>query len=291
MKSMTAFARESVQIDDTNYVLEMRAVNGRFREMSVRLPFHLRDLEDPVRSVTAGRIERGRVQISLVSVQPESRSQKLQVNLELARQYAEGFRVLKDELGISGEADISVFARIKDLMVLQAPEPETDRIWTQFLPFLERVLESLNQMRLQEGRHLSLDLTRRLETLDGLLERIQNRAGEIPSAYAKRMAERIQEFLGGVEVDTDRVVQEAAVWAERSDITEELVRADSHLRQFRTIMAQDEPVGRKLDFLVQELHREINTIGAKAQDSQIAHWIVEAKSEIEKMREQIQNVE
>ena len=291
MKSMTAFSRETVLLDGVEYTLEIRTVNGRFRDISARLPFHLRELEEQIRQAVSTKIDRGRVQLALTSAGPESKRQKLQVNLELARQYLDGFNRLKEELHIPGEVDLALFGRLKDILVVQPPEEDLERVWEILSEGLGRALDSINRMRLREGQTIAEDLALRVQIIFDLTERIKGRSEEVTRAYVGKMTERIKELTNGLEADADRIIQEAAFTAEKGDITEEVVRVGSHVRQFKTLMLREEPIGRKLEFLIQELHREINTIGSKAQDAELAHWVVDAKSEIEKLREQIQNVE
>jgi len=288
---MTAFSRETVFLDGVEYTLEIRTVNGRFRDISIRLPFHLRELEDRIRPAISTRIDRGRVQLSLTSAGPESKKPNLQVNLELARQYLDGFNLLRKELHIPGDIDLGLFGRLKDILVVQPPEEDLERVWENLSEGLNRALDSINRMRMREGRTISEDLWHRVQMISDLTEHIKGRSDVVARAYVGKLTERIKELTSGLEADEDRIIQEAAIVAEKCDITEEVVRIGSHVRQFRTLMNREESSGRKLEFLIQELHREINTIGSKAQDAEIAHWVVDAKSEIEKLREQIQNVE
>ncbi len=291
MKSMTSFARETVRVGGVDYFLEIRTVNGRFRDITLRLPNHLRDLEDRIRREVSGEVDRGRIQVSLIAGASETKAPQLQVNLDLARQYLDGLRVLKEELNLSGEITVDLFTRLRDVLVLQSPEEDQDTAWSELVPGLKRILESLNRMRLLEGEVLSKDLETRVDLIAELVDRIRQKSGEVVRAYAEKLTERIRELAEGIEPERDRILQEAALMADRCDITEEVVRVGSHVKQFKSLMARPEPVGRKLEFLIQELHREINTIGSKSQDAEIAHWVVDAKSEIEKMREQVQNVE
>ncbi|MBI4773673.1 MAG: YicC family protein [Deltaproteobacteria bacterium] len=291
MKSMTAFSRESVLLDGVEYTLEIRTVNGRFRDISVRLPFHLRELEDQIRQAVSTRIDRGRIQLSLTSAGLETNKPNLQVNLGLARQYLDGFALLRKELQIPGDIDLALFGRLKDILVVQPPEEDLERVWESLSEGLNRALDSINRMRLREGQTISEDLSHRVQMISDLTEHIKGRSEVVTRVYVEKMTERIKELTSGLEADKDRIIQEAAFMAEKCDITEEVVRIGSHVRQFKTLMNREEPSGRKLEFLIQELHREINTIGSKAQDAEIAHWVVDAKSEIEKLREQIQNVE
>ena len=215
----------------------------------------------------------------------------LALNLPLARQYHSLLTQLRKELGISGEVTLEMMAGFRDLFVTGEGEEDVPALWEGLEKVLAQTMEKLTAMRDAEGESLGRDLTERMGTVERLVQEIARRAPEVVLEYRQRLADRVRELTAGMVVDESRLHQEVAVLAEKSDITEEVVRMNSHLGQFRNFMTAEEAVGRKMDFLIQEMNREVNTIGAKSQDGEIARLVIEIKSELAKLREQIQNVE
>jgi uncharacterized protein (TIGR00255 family) len=298
LRSMTAFGRAELEVEGRSYVCEMRSLNNRYLDVSVRLPRRYNVLEDKIKRLVAARVNRGRVELSVQinGYRGESAPlQRVEANLELARGYQRELERLRQELGIEQPVTLEMLLGLRDVLELKEEEESVDLVWERLSRPVEGALAALDAMRLEEGRTLAADFRERLGLLAGLLSRIEERAPALIEDYRKRLAERIQAAVqaisGEAEVDEMRLIQEIAIFADRTDVTEELVRARSHLDQFRALLEAEEPVGRKLNFLLQELGREVNTIGSKATDAAVAQLVVEAKSELERLREQVQNIE
>ncbi len=216
---------------------------------------------------------------------------RLEPDLELARQYVEALQTLKASLKLRGEIDIGMIAQAKDIIVPVEEEAEAELHWDEITEILERSLDALKEMRRHEGQGLAEDVRRRFRTIRNSLEQIKARVPLVLEDYRRRLAQRLQNLLEGMDLDPQRFNQEVAFFAERSDIAEETVRMESHLAYLEELIDSEEPMGRKLEFLLQEVHREANTISSKANDGTISRAVVEIKGELEKVREQIQNIE
>jgi uncharacterized protein (TIGR00255 family) len=251
----------------------------------------LNPLEGQVRNLLKQRISRGRLEVAVQLEDTSSGEQKLELDLVLARDIYSALKSLQETLGLPGEIRLETLANFRDLFVRKEMELDLDKEWVSLRTALENALTNLEQMRQNEGLNLKGDFLNRLQTVEGLAQRIAAQSPLALKACRDRLAERVAELSGGLEIDPGRLAQEVAYLAERSDITEELVRLKSHLSQFREILDRPEPMGRKMEFLLQEFNREANTIGSKASDAGISYLTVEIKSELEKMREQVQNVE
>jgi uncharacterized protein (TIGR00255 family) len=290
--SMTAFGRS--QKEDSRYriTMELRTLNGRNLDVVLRLPKNYLEFEEPLRKQIVGQLKRGRVEafIQIESILVERKAAR--INQTLARHYWEQLRILQEELPGAPPPELDCLLRFPD--IFETVESDDDRSMLEELltATLNEALLQLNKMRTEEGDALFQDLSPRLTLLQQEITRIEHCKGKVLEDYHQRLQERVQELLGGVQVDGDRLLQEIALFAERSDITEEIVRTRSHLEQMQGLLTGSEPaVGRELDFLSQELHREINTIGSKANDLEIAQAVVRMKCENAKLREQIQNIE
>jgi uncharacterized protein (TIGR00255 family) len=291
VKSMTGYGRGEWQGEEKRVEAEIRSFNHRYLDVSVRLPRRLNPLEGQVRNLLKQRVSRGRLEVSVQLEDLSAGEQKLELDLSLARDIHSALKSLQDTLGLPGEIRLETLASFRDLFVRKEIEVDLEKEWAALQTALENALTNLEQMRQNEGLNLKNDFFNRLQTVEDLARQIAAQSPLALKASRDRLAERVAELSGGVEVDPARLAQEVAFLAERSDITEELVRLRSHLHQFREMLERPEPLGRKMEFLLQEFNREANTIGSKANDAGISHLTVEIKSELEKMREQVQNVE
>jgi uncharacterized protein (TIGR00255 family) len=291
IKSMTGYGRGEWQGEQKRLEAEIRAFNHRYLDVSVRLPRKLSPLENQVRNLLKQRVSRGRLEVAVQLEDTSGGEQKLELDLNLARNIHSALKTLREGLDLPGEIRLETLATFRDLFVRKETEWDPEKEWIPLQAALENALTNLEQMRQNEGLNLRNDFLNRLETVESLARQIGGQSPLALKAARDRLAERVAELSGGLEIDPSRLAQEAAFLAERSDITEELVRLESHLRQFREMLDRPEPIGRKMDFLLQEFNREANTIGSKASDAGIAQLAVEIKSELEKMREQVQNVE
>lgn len=291
IRSMTGFGRGESTGDTGKFIVEMKSVNHRFSEIMVRMPKGLVVLEDRVRRLVAEKVSRGRVDIFINREDSGLRQRHLKVDKDLAMAYYNALKELGREIGSNAEITAETLTRLPEVFSLEEVEEEADALWPGLQEALLGALASLIAMRETEGRTLSQDLLYRIGLIEGLMSTVRDRAPSVAEEYRRRLEKRLEELLPGTAVDPTRLATEVAMFAERSDITEELKRLESHLEQFRTIVLSGDSVGRKLDFLLQEINREINTIGSKAGDLAIAQAVVEAKSELEKIREQVQNIE
>ena len=272
-------------------VVECRSINHRFSDINLKCPKRLGPLEARIKELVRAEVTRGRIDLSLRLDSTEEGKVQFDVNLPLAEQYLHALRTLKTTYQLQGEISIDLLAGIKDLIVVKEEEGDLEILWKEIQPILRNSLKDMDLMKRSEGESLGKDLGHRLNLISGVLEEIREQVPTSLKSYEERFKERLKLLLNGTEVDPLRFQQEVALMTERSDITEEIVRAESHLRQFWTLIGGQEPVGRKLDFLLQELHREVNTISSKANEARVSQKVVEVKSELEKIREQVQNIE
>jgi uncharacterized protein (TIGR00255 family) len=288
---MTGFGRGEAAGRDRVYTVEAQSVNHRFLEVRCRLPRRLSGLEPRVQREAQRRFARGHIEISVQEKVADGRAHTVKVDASLARQYVEMLRVLQRELGLPGHVTLEMVAAQRDVITIEESEESVDDIWAEIEPALAEALAALAAMRSQEGVALVEALQRHLEEIEGTLGRIVARTGDLVTAHRNRLRERVAELLDGRLPDPVRLEQEVALLAERGDVAEECDRLRSHLRQFGTTLGEAGPQGRRLDFLLQEMNREANTIGSKAADADLAQDVVELKTAIERLREQVQNLE
>jgi uncharacterized protein (TIGR00255 family) len=288
---MTGYGRGEWQGEGRRVEVEVKSFNHRYLDISLRLPRRLASLESQVRNFIKQRLSRGRVEFFVQVDNSSLPEQKLELDVALAKDLHFALKSLKEVLGIPGEIRIETMANFKDIFGHKEVEIDLEKEWAFLQGALEGALNGLEKMRSQEGLTLREDFLCRLQTIEEMIGAIEEKAPGVLRASHDRLAERVRELSGALSIDEGRLAQEVAYLAERSDITEELVRIRSHLNQFREMLDRPEPMGRKLEFLLQEINREANTIGSKASDAGMAQVIVGVKSELEKMREQVQNVE
>lgn len=291
VRSMTGFGRAQRIVDRWDITVELRSVNHRFLEYSARVPRTYAYLEEKLKGYLKASISRGKVDVS-VTIQPVSGSAtRVTIDHILAREYLEALTQLSEDLQVKNDITVSQLARFGDIFTVTRVQEDEDQVWEAVSQVAKEAVERFVSMREAEGRRMEQDLRNRLVTIEGLVAQVEERSPQTVEAYRTRLYNRLQEVLADKAVDQQRVLTEAAIFAEKVAVDEETVRLRSHIHQFRDILDSGEPVGRKLDFLVQEFNRESNTIGSKAQDMEVARIVVDLKAEIEKIREQIQNVE
>jgi len=291
LRSMTAYGRAESITSDLEYTVEIRSVNHRYREIALKLPQSLAPFEEVVRSLASERAKRGRIDISIQLKDNGDKGVMLELNRPLVRAYRDIFNDLKEELGLEQPLDLSIFSQMKDAIIIKQYSVDLEKIEPDLRSVLDEAFGSWEVMRINEGKAIESDFLGRLEKIRGYVDAIRQRAEQTAIEYKDKLIHKINKLEESLEINEDRLVQEVAFMAEKADVTEELIRIESHLEQFTTYMAQDDAVGRRLDFLLQEINREANTIGSKAGDSLISHLVVEIKAELEKLREQTQNVE
>jgi len=288
IKSMTGFGKG----EGGGFVVEMRSVNHKFLDLSIKLPRQLMPIEGRVKKTVSDRLSRGRVDIYITRGGSEEPPRALRLDADAAEQYIKILRELKDKFSLPGEVDMALLSVYgKDIVTEAEVEEDLDSVWGFLEAAIISAMDGLEEMRSVEGATLAADIRGRAEGIAANLGEVEKRAPNVVAEYAIKLKERARKLAEGVDVSEDRLAQEVALFADRCDITEEIVRGGSHLAQLDTMLKDDAPVGRKMDFLIQEINRELNTIGSKASDKDMARRVVEMKSELEKIREQAQNVE
>jgi uncharacterized protein (TIGR00255 family) len=288
---MTGFGRGSASSEAFLVTVELSSVNRKQAEVAVQAPRELAELEPRIRKKILARIDRGRVQTVVRLDRPEGAPVPVRVDAGLARAFEAAFSELSEVLGRGISPAATDFLRQPGIVSLEEPDLDLDAVWEVLRPALESAADALVAMRTAEGADLGRDLSTRIGTLERLASEIAAAAPDVPARQKKLLLARLRDAGLDLDPDDDRVLKEIALFADRCDISEELTRLAAHIERFRHYLASGKPVGRSLDFLCQELHREWNTIGSKANDSAIAQLVVEAKAELEKIREQAQNVE
>jgi len=291
LKSMTGFGRAEGESTLGKVIVESRSVNHRYCDINIKLPKRLNFFENRIKEIIRSHISRGRIDVSFRLENPGEEKVKLSVDLDLAQQYYQVFEDLKEKLHLKDKITLTLLAGAKDLITAKEETGDIEPFWQEILPILTQSLKNMDDMKRLEGESLAKDLQQRLDPIAQQLETIKQQFPSRLKTTLKRLQERLRSLLEGIEVDPARFQQEVAFLAERTDITEEIVRAESHLAQFSSFLEEKEPVGRKMDFLLQEIHREVNTVSAKANDAEISQRVVEMKSGLEKIREQVQNIE
>ncbi len=291
IKSMTGYGRGESAWENWTFTVEMRSVNHRFLETVVRMPRMYNSLEDAVRKTVAEGLSRGRVDVFISVEKQEDKNRTLKVDKDLALAYYNSLKDLADFLNTDGKIQLIDVARFPDVVALEEADVDMEQVWKALQPAVQAAIKQMIEMRADEGKRLQGDLLHRVEKLEDMREQVYQRAPKVVHEYKEKLQARIKELLDNVEIDESRLANEVAFFADRGNITEELVRLASHFKQFRQALGSSEPTGRKLDFLVQEMNREVNTIGSKANDLEISTLVIAAKSEIEKIREQVQNIE
>ena len=288
---MTGFGRGEGETTLGKVFVETRSVNHRYCDINIKLPKRLTPFENRIKEIIRVQVSRGRIDIFLKLDNLGEENVHLSVDLHLAKQYYQVLQSLKESLHLKDKITLELVAGAKDVITAKEEAGDLEPFWQEVLPILKRSFQDLDDMKRSEGEILSKDLRQRLERITQELGEIKHLSPSRLEAYRNRLHEKVRSLLGGIDVDPSRFQQEVALLAERTDITEEIVRAESHLAQFLTLMKAEEPVGRKMDFLLQEIHRETNTVSAKANDAEISQRVVEIKAELEKIREQVQNIE
>ena len=292
MKSMTAYARAEKTADEINVSTEIRSYNSRYLDISLRIMHGYNVLEEKIKASIIEKIARGRIEVSLQINDGSDEAYDFEINIPKARAYYDRLVQLKDQLDFHSEITVDLLVREGGVIRSVEIDRDMDAVWPVVRDCVDEALNNLVEMRKKEGEFIALDITGRINRIEKSVHLIEKESSDLLYHYQQRLKERIVALTRDmVEIDPERITQEAAFLAGKSDISEEIVRVASHIKQFRTIMKSEEPAGRKLNFLLQELHREFNTMGSKTEKAHVSHTIVEVKSELEKIREQLQNVE
>ena len=293
IKSMTGFGRGEYSDGKRNVIAEIKTVNHRYADISVKMPKRYSFAEEKIKSLIKEKVKRGKAEVSIIVENLTEEDTTVKLNTLVAGQYVNNLKELKEAYGLTGEIDIKLVATMPDVLKAVPDVENEDEAAAVIFEAVKMAVSNLDAMREVEGAKLADDLLMRGHLIRDIVKKIDARAPMVAREYTLKLQNRIKDLLGDqVDIPEDRILVEAAVFADKANITEELVRLDSHMNQLKTILtASSEPVGKKLDFLVQEMNRESNTIGSKANDMEITSLMLETKSEIEKIREQVQNIE
>lgn len=291
IKSMTGFGRVQETVDGMNVTVELRSVNHRYFEFTAKVPRTYGFLEEKLKTFTNSLVSRGKVECYVAVEQLEESETTVSVNASLAKGYVDALRQLSEMFDLSADISAAALSRYPDVLVLQKTAADEERIWNAVRSVAEKAVRRFIEMRETEGAKLKADILSRADTILEHVAFVEARSPQTVKEYNEKLKQRMEELLGNTQIDEQRLLTEAAIFADKIAVDEETVRLRSHISQLRTFMEADEPIGRKLDFLVQEINREANTIGSKAQDVEIAKRVIAIKAEVEKIREQVQNIE
>jgi uncharacterized protein (TIGR00255 family) len=291
IKSMTGFGRGQYRKDGIYVLVEIKAVNHRYCDVYVKMPRKIISLEDRIRETIVKKVSRGRIEVFVTFEDLSGQLKKVLLDEGLARGYINAVNILKEKFDLKDDISLSMISDFPDMFKTEKIDEDDEKNWIYIKNALDKALYALNSMRENEGCKLKESLTAMTFNIEEMLNKIEERAPCIVEEYAQKLRKRIEEMLGRTNMDENRLAEEIALFADRCSIDEELVRLKSHIVQIRETLDMNKPVGRKLDFIIQEINREINTIGSKANDLLVTGEVVDLKSEIEKMREQVQNIE
>lgn len=289
--SMTGFGRCETEVNGRQITIEMKSVNHRYFEFSCRTTRGYSFLEDKLKKYVAQKVSRGKVDMFVSITEPEDSEVQVSINKPLASGYVNAIHSLATEYDIPDDLSVSVLSRYSDIFQIHKEEQDEEQIFADVKVALDSALESFLAMRAAEGEKLKEDVLSRVDTIMSIVSQIEERSPITVEEYRQKLTKRISDMLENSDIDEQRILTEAAIFADKVAVDEETVRLRSHFEQMKTFFESGVPIGRKLDFIVQEMNREANTIGSKVTDSVLAHKVVDIKSEIEKIREQIQNIE
>ena len=291
MKSMTGFGRAIYENSNRNYIIDLKTVNNKYSDINVKLPRRISFLEEKIRKAIANKITRGKVEATITFFDYSSKSKKIVLNKEIAKEYIKQLREIADENELSENINVVEIAKLPD--ILNSIDVENDEeIAEETLQCLNMALDNLIEMRAKEGENIKKDLAKRLEKVANLVNNIEKESTGLVEEYVLKLEKRVKEILNTNIIDENRVAQEAVIYADKMSIEEELTRLKSHIEQFNELVNNTQnPIGKKLDFIIQEMNRETNTIGSKSGSNGITNLVIDLKVELEDIREQIQNIE
>lgn len=291
LKSMTGYGRCEAVIEGKKILVEIKSVNHRFSDYNIKVPRHLGFLEDKMRQYASERVTRGKVDIYVAVENYDTADCDIMLNTELAKNYIDVLCELRDKFGLRDDISVSSVAGYTDIFKTERREEDADEVWAAVKPIAEEAMDAFVAMRSREGERIEKDLRERIAYMSELAGQVDERSPQTVAEYKDKLYAKIRELLEDRNIDEARILTEVAIFADKVAVNEETVRLSSHFEEFYQILDSGEPAGRKLDFLIQEINREVNTIGSKASDIEIAKIVVTLKGEIEKLREQIQNIE
>lgn len=291
IKSMTGYGSARGQIDGLSVLVELKSVNNRYLDVSVHMPRIFIFAEDALKSAVQDHITRGKVDVFVTVDSSQADDVAVKVNEPLLRGYVDAVRHIAEEYDLAFDLTAASASRFPDVLTAEKKDMDADAVAQALLAIAEEALRDFDSMREREGTKLREDVTARLGEIEALVSAVETAAPQTVTAYRERLRQKMEEVLQGAGVDENRLLQEAAIYADHIAVDEETVRLRSHIAQLKKMLDTGSPIGRKIDFLIQEFNREANTIGSKCQSTEVAHVVVDLKSDIEKIREQIQNIE
>jgi len=291
IKSMTGFGAGDCENHDFKVYAEIKAVNQRYLETNYHMPYSLNMFESQLTKKIREYVSRGKLDINVRFQDLREKAVTVAVDKNLAQAYGEALGEISAQLGLSTSVTANQIAGYPDVLKISEENTNLEAAESILMEAIEKALENLTAMRISEGKNIQADLLNRIDILENFVSELEKLAPEIVSAYRQRLEALLAEYLGKEDIDENRLIQETALYTDKVNYTEETVRLRSHFKQFHAIISADGPIGRKLDFLIQEMNREINTVASKASSAAAARFVVDVKSEIEKIREQIQNIE
>lgn len=291
IKSMTGFGRGTRDEGGIGFVIEIKSVNHRYLDLNIKMPRSLNSLEDKIKKIIIKKVSRGKIDVFITQNKAFNQNEIASLNTVLADSYIKCLQDIKERYKLIDDISVSLIAKFPDVVQLEQQETDIDKVWEVLVSPLNNAVDDLVAMRIVEGEKLKEDIFNRCELIGAYVTKVEGKASTVVVNYREKLNNRIKELLKNVPVDENRIATEVAIYADKASIDEEIVRLRSHLSQVSEALALNEPVGRKLDFIVQEMNREANTIASKADDLDIVNFTLNIKSEIEKIREQIQNIE
>ncbi|ABR33321.1 YicC/YloC family endoribonuclease [Clostridium beijerinckii] len=292
IKSMTSFGRaQSEDGRKSSFSIEMKSVNHRYLDINIRMPRTMLALEEKIRKIISKRLNRGKVDVFINYKAYGNNIGKANLNMKLAEEYYKCLKQIQSELNVIDDISTTKIAKFPDVVTLEELDDDLDDIFSEISPLIESALDLMNDMRCKEGEKLKVDILSKIEIIENYVEEIEKVADSIPKNYKKKLEERLEELLSGVDIDESRIALEVAILSDKAAVDEEITRLRSHLSQMKSTLDLDEPIGRKLDFIIQEMNREANTIASKSTEINMTNKVIEIKNTIEKIREQVQNIE
>ena len=291
IKSMTGFGRSKYENEGREYLVEMKSVNNRYSDINIKLPRNISFLEEKIKKHVANTISRGKIDVFVDFHNNSETGKEIKINAELAKKYIEELRKLKDETGVIDNIGIIDVSKMPEVLNIKANDEDEEILWQELSECLNNAITSFILMRETEGSKIKEDLEARINSVNEKIEKISEISSGLVEEYVVKLEKRINELLKTSVVDETRLAQEIVIYSDKCSIEEELTRLRSHTSQFLNLLNESNPIGKKLDFLIQEMNRETNTIGSKANSLEITNLVVDVKTEIENIREQVQNIE
>ena len=292
VKSMTSFGRSSSEEGQKRiFTVEMKSVNNRYLDINIRMPKALISLEEEVRKMISTSLSRGKVDV-FINLKNYSQNEGMpKVDLKLAEEYLNCLKEIEESFGLKNDVSVMQVARFPEVITMVQEEEKVEELFEELKPLISSSIEMMINMRIVEGEKLREDILDKVDTIESLVKEIEKVADTVPKAYKAKLEERLSELLNGADIDQNRLATEVCIFADKATVDEEITRLGSHISQIRKTLSLSEPIGRKLDFIIQEMNRETNTIGSKSSDIHMTNIVIDIKNLIEKIREQVQNIE